>query len=145
VAWAWIRAEASKVRLSRKCEYACLAMIDLAERHEEGVVSAGGIAKRKSIPKKYLDQILHALKTSGYLRSVRGAQGGYRLAKAPEQISLAEIIRLMDGSIAPTESVSQYFYQKTPIETSRKVLEVFRDIRDYAARKLENTTLADIV
>ncbi|MBU0615970.1 MAG: Rrf2 family transcriptional regulator [Nanoarchaeota archaeon] len=133
------------MKLSRKSEYACLALIDLSEHYDEGLVKIDDISKRKDIPKKYLEQILLILKGAGYLRSHRGAEGGYRLAKKPSEVTLAEIIRLIDGALAPVESVSKYFYEHTPIEKSKKLILLFRDIRDYIANKLEKTTFADIL
>jgi Rrf2 family transcriptional regulator, cysteine metabolism repressor len=133
------------MRLSRKSEYACLAMIDLAEYYRTKPITMTDLAKRKSIPKKYLEQILLTLKRAGYVKSARGPGGGYSLAKPPQQISLAEIIRLLDGPIAPVESVSKYFYEHSPVEASKDLTRVFKDIRDYAARKLEHTRLSDFL
>ena len=133
------------MKLSSKAEYACLAMIDLTEQYEQGLCTIGDIAARKNIPKKFLEQILLVLKRSGYVRSRKGSEGGYRLAKAPGKICVAEIVRLMDGALAPVESVSKYFYEPTPIEKSKALIKVFRDIRDYIAVKLEKTTFADLV
>jgi Rrf2 family protein len=133
------------MKLSRKSEYAFLAMIDLAEHYADGPVRIADICARKTIPRKYLEQILLQLKGAGLVRSARGPAGGYRLAREPDKIYLAELIRLMDGAIAPVYSVSTYFYEHTPVESNRKLLEVLRDIRDYAARKLEQTTLADLI
>ena len=133
------------MKLSRKSEYACLALIDLAENVEGGYVRIGDISARKHVPRRYLEQILLMLKRGGYVRSGRGAEGGYKLARDPGEITLAEVLRLMDGALAPVESVSRYFYEPTPIEGQPKLLRVFRELRDYVARKLEETTLADIV
>jgi Rrf2 family cysteine metabolism transcriptional repressor len=133
------------MKLSRKSEYACLALIDLADRRQEGNVTASSISARKDIPRKYLEQILLILKRAGYVRSVRGAEGGYRLAAEPEEITLAGIFRLMDGALAPVESASEHFYEHTPTEGQKKLSQVFREIRDYIANKLEATTLADII
>ena len=133
------------MKLSRKSEYACLALIHLTEKEGEGLVKIEDISTAKSIPKKYLEQILLILKGSGYVRSVRGADGGYKLAKPSSQISLAEILRLIDGPLAPVESVSQYFYEQTPIEQCPGLVDVFRDIRDYMADKLESTTFSHLI
>jgi len=133
------------VRLSRKSEYACLALIDLAEQHDQGPVKIGDISHRKSIPKKYLEQILLTLRGAGFVRSTRGPGGGYNLAHKPSEISLAEIIRLLDGALAPVESVSEYFYSHSPVEAHEKLLKVFKEIRDYEARLLERTTLAKLL
>jgi Rrf2 family cysteine metabolism transcriptional repressor len=133
------------MKLSSKCEYACLALIYLAKNFGKGVIKIGDIARSKRIPKKFLEQILIILKQRGYVKSRRGAEGGYQLAKSPEQIMLAEIIRLMDGALAPVDSVSAYFYQPTPTEQEEKLRKIFREIRDYIASKLENTSFADLV
>ncbi|HPX61493.1 MAG TPA: Rrf2 family transcriptional regulator [Deltaproteobacteria bacterium] len=132
------------MKLSAKSEYALLALIFLARNDSEKLIPVHVIATAQSIPVKFLEQILAVLKRARYLRSQRGQEGGYALAKPPEQIQLAEIIRLFDGALAPTESVSVYFYEPTPIEKELSLIAVFRDIRDYIAKKLENTTLADI-
>lgn len=65
--------------------------------------------------------------------------------KKPSEITIAEIIRLFDGALAPVDSVSQYFYKETPIEKNEKLLFIFQDIRDYVAEKLEKTTLFDLL
>ncbi len=84
------------------------------------------------------------LKCVKYLRSWRGQHGGYRLDRPEGNITLAEIIRLLDGALAPIESVSRYFYASTPIEKEDRLVTVFRGIRDYVSQKLESTTLADV-
>ncbi len=133
------------MKLSTKSEYACLALLDLSQYYGQGLIKIDDISKRKKIPKKFLEQILLSLKRSGYLKSKRGADGGYSLAKDPSKISLAEIIRLMDGALAPVESVSKYFYDNTPIEQSKALLNIFRDIRDYISNKMEETTFKDLL
>ena len=133
------------MKLSSKSEYACLALLDLSENYKKGLIKIEDISTRKKIPKKFLEQILLTLKRSGYLKSKRGAEGGYALSKKPSEISLAEIIRLMDGALAPVESVSRYFYNKTPIEQSEALLKVFRDIRDHISDKLESTMFSDLL
>ncbi len=133
------------MKLSAKSEYACLALIDLSERINEGYVRIISVSERKNIPKKYLEQILLALKQAGYVKSRMGADGGYKLAKEPSEISLASIIRLMDGALAPVLSVSEYYYEPTPVEKSPKLLKVFSEIRNYVADVLEKTTFADLI
>ena len=134
------------MKLTTKSEYACLALIDLAENYRKsGFVKIKDIAKRKAMPQKYLEQILMILNRAGYVRSERGLRGGYILVKPAKKISVAEIIRLMDGAIAPVESVSKYFYARTPIEKSRGLMKLFREIRDYTANKLEKTNFTDLI
>ena len=133
------------MKLTSRSEYALLALIYLARHCGEGFVPVRTIATAQSIPLKFLEQILLILKRSRYLRSSKGKGGGFQLARTPEAISLAEIIRLLDGALAPTESVSKYFYESTPIEKEDKLLAVFREVRDYVAGKMERTTLADVM
>jgi Rrf2 family transcriptional regulator, cysteine metabolism repressor len=133
------------MKLTARSEYALLALMNLSRHNSEGFVSVETIALAQGIPAKYLEQILLALKRAKYVRSSKGQHGGYRLAKPPSKITLAEIIRLFDGALAPTESVSQYFYESTPIEKEESLVRVFKDIRDYVSNLLENTTLADVI
>jgi Rrf2 family cysteine metabolism transcriptional repressor len=132
------------VKLTTRSEYALLALCHLARHHTADFVTVEKIAGDQHIPHKYLEQIMLALKRARYVRSAKGQKGGYRLAKAPTAITVAEIIRLFDGALAPTESVSKYFYETTPVEKEVKLVALFKDIRDYAARKLEAATLADV-
>ncbi|MFA6923012.1 MAG: Rrf2 family transcriptional regulator [Bacteroidales bacterium] len=133
------------MKLSKKSEYACLSLIDLSENYDKECVKIAEIVKRKEIPKKFLEQILLSLKNAGYVRSKKGSSGGYKLSKKPNEITLAEIIRLMDGPIAPVKSVSKHFYENTPIEKSKKLIKILIEIRDFMLLKLEHTTFADLI
>jgi Rrf2 family protein len=133
------------MKLTTKSEYSILAIIYLARHADEQFVKMEKICAAYDIPKKYLEQLFFVLKQSGYIRAKRGAEGGYRLAKPADQISLAEIIRLMDGALAPTESVSHFFFSHTPLEKEQKVLGILAEIRDYVSQRLEATTLAELV
>jgi len=132
------------MKLTSRSEYALLALVHLNRHDDDGLVSVETIALAQGIPAKYLEQILLALKRAKYLRSSKGQHGGFRLAKPANKISLAEVIRLFDGALAPTESVSEYFYESTPIEKEKSLVRVFKEIRDYVSDKLEHTTLADV-
>jgi len=132
------------MKLTTRSEYALLALICLARRDPNEYISGEAIASEQGIPAKFLQQILLALKHARYVQSTKGQHGGYKLAKTPAEISLAEIVRLFDGALAPTESVSKYFYESTPIEKEEKLINVFRDIRDFVADKLEGTTLEQV-
>ncbi|MEO8501145.1 MAG: Rrf2 family transcriptional regulator [Vicinamibacteria bacterium] len=133
------------MRLTSKSEYALLALVYLARHADEGFLSVESIATAQDIPRKFLEHILLTLKRGRYVRSQKGASGGYCLARAPEKISLAEVIRRIDGALAPTESASKYFYESTPVEKEKKLLRIFKEIRNYLAEKLEGTSLADVV
>lgn len=133
------------MKLSRKSEYAILALIALAENYNKGLIKIADISDLKNIPQKYLEQILLLLKGTGYVRSIRGSSGGYSLAKPPGKICIAEIVRLIDGPIAPVGSVSKFFYEKTPISQNKKLLSIFKEIRDYVSDKMENTYISDLI
>jgi Rrf2 family transcriptional regulator, cysteine metabolism repressor len=133
------------MKLTYRSEYALLALVHLARHENEGYLSVEAIAAAQEIPRKFLEQILLTLKRAHYLRSVKGQHGGYNLAKPAADITLAEIIRLIDGALAPTESVSTYFYESTPLEKEKKVLMVFKEIRDYVSDKLEHTSIQDLI
>ena len=133
------------MKLSKKSEYACLALIYLAGCFGSEPVKMADIVSRYNIPKKYLEQILLQLKNAGIVKSSRGSAGGYMLAKHPAKISLAEIIRLIDGALAPVSSSSTYYYEQTPLEQHARLLNLFKDIRDYSSNLLENTTFEDLL
>jgi Rrf2 family protein len=132
------------MKLSTRSEYALLALLELSDNYGMGMLKIEDIARRRKIPRKYLEQILLILKRAGYLKSRRGAEGGYLLSRSPKSISVAEIVRLMDGALAPVDSVSRYFYSHTPIEQSRELKALMKEIRDYVSGKLEKKTFADL-
>jgi Rrf2 family protein len=133
------------MKLTTRSEYALLALVYLARQSTENYISVDTIARAQNIPPKFLEQLMLALKRAHFLRSSKGQHGGYALAKPPTQISLAEVVRLFDGALAPTESVSENFYESTPIEKEKSLVAVFKDIRDYVSTRLENTTIADVM
>ena len=133
------------MRLSSRSEYALLALVYLARHEDAGYVPVQTIADAQDIPAKFLEQILLSLKRAHYVRSLKGQHGGYRLAQPPGQLTLAAVIRLFDGALAPTESVSKYFYETTPVEKEKRLLRVFKGIRDHISDTLERTTLANVM
>ena len=132
------------MKLTTRSEYALLALLYLSRHHSDEYKTVETVAASQGIPHKYLEQIMLALKRARYVRSSKGQHGGYRLAKPAADITLAEIVRLFDGALAPTDSVSKYFYESTPVEKEKKLVALFKEVRDYAAKKLETTTLADV-
>jgi Rrf2 family protein len=133
------------MKLTARTEYALLALVYLARHQNEGNISVDTIATAQGIPPKFLEQLMLSLKRARLLHSTKGQKGGYQLAKSPQQITLAEVVRLFDGALAPTESVSENFYGSTPIEKEKKLVHVFKDIRDFVSQKLEKTTIADVM
>jgi Rrf2 family cysteine metabolism transcriptional repressor len=132
------------MKMTYRSEYALLALVYLSRHHQAAYIPAERIAQAQGIPQKFLEQLLLSLRRAKYLHSSKGCNGGYCLARPAESINLAEIIRLFDGALAPTDSVSNTFHSSTPIEREIGLVRVFRDIRDYVALKLETTTLADL-
>jgi len=133
------------MKLTTKSEYSILALIYIARHSSNAYIKIEEIATKYNIPKKYLEHLLLVLKQSRYLKAKRGSKGGYKLAIPASKISVAEIIRLMDGALAPIESVSKYFFSHTPLEQEHKIMVVFKEIRNYIAKKLENLKLSDLV
>ena len=133
------------MKLTTRSEYALLALVYLARQATGGFISVDTIARAQNIPPKFLEQLMLALKRAHFLRSSKGQHGGYALAKPAAQISLAEVVRLFDGALAPTESVSENFYESTPIEKEKGLMAVFKEIRDFVSTRLESTTIADVM
>lgn len=133
------------MKISQKGLYALQAMMMLARRYDQGSIRIRDIAYEAGLPEKFLELILVELRNARMLESVRGAKGGYRLRRPPAEIYLAEIIRLIDGALAPFGDAEQL---RALIETDthhRGLYKVFLDVRDAAARILEHTSLADII
>lgn len=132
--------------LSKKAQYAIKALSYLSERFEQGPVLIGEIAEAQQIPLKFLERILLDLNKAGVLNSKKGKGGGYFLAGPPESVSLARVIRVVDGPIALIPCVSLHFYRKCEDcdEQTCRMNVVFADVRDAVLSVLENRTLKDI-
>lgn len=133
------------MKISQKGLYALQAMMTLARRHEQGAIKIREIAAESDLPEKFLELILLELKNARIVDSVRGARGGYRLRRAPDQIPLSDIIRLVDGPLAPMGDADQLRGLIAKDAHHRALYEVFLAVRDAAAKILENTTIADLV
>lgn len=133
------------MKISQKGLYALQAMMMLARHHNQGAIRIRDIAYEEGLPEKFLELILLELKNARIVESVRGAKGGYQLRRPPSEIHLSEIIRLIDGPLAPFGDAEQL---RTRIDRDlehRALYKVFLEVRDAAARILENTSVADIV
>ena len=133
------------MKLTTKSEYSILGLIYIARQKKKTFVKIEEICSKCDISKKYLELLFSILRQNRYLQTRRGASGGYKLAKPASAINVAEIIRLMDGALAATESVSKYFYSDTPLSREKKLIKVFKELRDYISNKLEAVSLADLV
>jgi Rrf2 family protein len=133
------------MKISQKGLYALQAMMMLARRHNQGAIKIRDIAYEETLPEKFLELILLELKNARIVESVRGAKGGYQLRRDPAEIRLSEIIRLIDGPLAPFSDAEQLRVLIDRDVPHRALYQVFLDVRDAAARILENTTLADLI
>jgi len=131
------------MKLSTKSRYGTRMMLDLANHYHEGPVQIGDIAKREEISVKYLEQLIIPLKKAQLIESVRGPKGGHMLAKSPEQITVGEIVRVLEGGIDLTHCIENPdVCEKTSSCLTRSVWkEATRAMND----KLNSSTLASII
>ncbi|MGI5920515.1 MAG: RrF2 family transcriptional regulator [Syntrophomonadaceae bacterium] len=132
------------MKLSTKGRYGLRAMLELAQSADQGPVTTKSIAQRQNISERYLEQLLIPLKTAGLVKSIRGSQGGYILGKSPDQIKVGDIIRILEGPIAPVECVNEV----NPEDCNRADYCVTRviwsQVRDAIAGVLDSYSLADL-
>lgn len=132
------------MKISQKGLYALQAMMMLARHYNQGAIRIRDIAYEEELPEKFLELILLELKNARIVESARGAKGGYQLRRAPADIHLSEIIRLIDGPLAPFGDADQLRVLIDRDAEHRALYRVFLEVRDAAAKILESTTLADI-
>jgi len=133
------------MKISQKGLYALQALMMLARAYDRGAIRIRDIAYEEGLPEKFLELILLELKNARMVESVRGAKGGYRLRRPPSGILLSDVIRLIDGPLAPFGDAEQLRSLIDRDAGHRALYQVFLDVRNAAAKILENTTLADIV
>lgn len=135
--------------ISKKAKYALKALKVLAERHGQADSSTvSEIAILENIPRKFLEAILLELRNNGLLTSHKGKNGGYSLKVDPDKITLARVLRIIDGPIAPTLCVSIYYYDKCedcPDEETCPIRPVMLKVRDANLHVYEKTTLLDFI
>lgn len=138
------------MRFSKKSEYALRAMIELTQEFGHGLVQRKSLADRQNIPLGFLEMILLSLKNAGLIGSRRGAHGGVFLIKSPREITLGQIIRLLDGPLAPIGCVSQTAYQKChdcpyAATSTCPIQRIMLDVRNAIASVLDHYSLEDFV
>lgn len=134
--------------LSSKAKYGLHALMNLCEKYERGPVLIADVARREKIPKKFLEGILLELRKHGILGSKKGKGGGYHLAKHPSEVTIGQIVRILDGPLAPVSCVSQTAYkpcQECVDEHRCGIRLVMKDVREAIAEILDHTTLEDMV
>jgi len=133
------------MKISQKGLYALQAMMMLARHHQQGAIKIRDIAYEEALPEKFLELILLELKNARMVDSVRGAKGGYRLRREPSAIALSEIVRLIDGPLAPFADADQLRDLIDRDISHRALYSVFLEVRNAAAKILESTTLAHLL
>lgn len=136
------------MKFSKKSEYALRALLEFTAHRKPALLQRHEIAERQNIPIEFLEQILLTLKNAGLLTSKRGINGGYSLLKAPEEITLGQVIRLLDGPLAPIACVSKTAYQKCSDcpyaeKASCPIQQVMLGVRNVISDILDNYTLSD--
>ena len=134
------------MKLSVRGEYALRALLVLGLNYDQTVVRIQTISEQQNIPKRFLEQILNDLKAAGVVQSKRGAAGGYRLARRPEEITLAIAVRRLEGALAPVSCVSEWFYEKCscPDESRCAIRSVMKEVREAVVKIMERVTVADL-
>lgn len=131
------------MKLSLRGEYALRALLVLGLNYDEKVLSIQSISAQQNIPKRFLEQILNDLKSLGVVSSKRGIAGGYKLARPPQFITLASIVRHIEGPLAPVSCVSERFYEKCscPDEARCAIRSVMKEVREAIVKILDHVTL----
>ena len=132
------------MKISTKGRYALRLMLDLAINHTGSYIPLKTVAQRQNISDKYLEQIIHQLSKAGFVQSARGAQGGYRLAHTPDEYTVGEILRTVEGSLAPVTCLEG---DVNTCERAEKccTLPLWQRIYDAVNEIVDNTTLADLI
>ena len=134
--------------ISKKTKYALNALVHLAHKYEQGPVLISSISLEENIPRKFLEAILLDLKNAGILASKKGKGGGYYLLKKPEDVNLADVMRLFDGPIALLPCVTYKYYQRCEEckdEETCGIRDVFMTVRNETVRILKENTLASVL
>ena len=133
------------MKISNRGLYALKALTHLAESYERGLVKIHEIADEEQIPEKFLEGILVTLKNARIVASQRGREGGYRLRRAPGEVLIGEVVRIVDGPLAPFGDAVELAYRVKTEPRHAGLFDLFLDVRNAAAAILDHTTLEDLV
>lgn len=133
------------MRISQRGLYALKALVHLAEAEGRGVVKIHEIAEAETIPEKFLEGILVTLKNGRVVASRRGREGGYRLRRPAAEIPLGDVVRMMDGPLAPFGDAAELAHRVHTEPRHPALFDLFLDVRNAAAAILDHTTLGDLV
>ena len=132
------------MRISKRTDYALRALFTLVDHYGGQPIPIRELARRNDVPKRFLEQIMLALKTQGWVDSSAGIRGGYFLARNPAKITMGEVVRHFDGILAPIDCVSVTGYQRCSQESVCRFRRVFYDARNFVASLMDRTTLAEV-
>ncbi len=132
------------MQVSKKTDYALRALFTLVEHYNGTPIPIRELARRNDIPKRFLEQIMLALKSQGWVDSLAGVRGGYVLARNPSKITMGEVVRHFDGILAPIACVSLSGYKRCSQEPVCRFRRVFFDIRNYVTGVMDRSTLAEV-
>jgi Rrf2 family protein len=132
------------MRVSKKTDYALRALFTLVEHYGSSPIPIRELARRNDVPKRFLEQIMLALKAKGWVESTAGIRGGYVLAKNPTKITMGEIVRHFDGILSPIDCVSVSGYARCSQESVCRFRRVFFEARNYVANLMDRSTLAEV-
>jgi Rrf2 family protein len=133
------------MKVSQKCQYTLRALFELAKRRGEGPLSVAQIAQTQAIPARFLEVILHGLKSSGEVESRRGIHGGYVLTVSPETITVGDIVRSVDGSSAPVRCVAGRGEEHCPLKGQCAFMGLWERAQRAVEQVYDNTTLQDLI
>ena len=130
------------MKVSTKGDYGVRALVELAHHFGDGPTQSAEIAARQEVPEQYLDQLLSTLRRAGFIRSVRGPQGGHALIREPGDVKLSEVMIALEGSLAPIACVDD---PEACTRTGGCVQrEVWEQVRDATQESLDRVTIADL-
>lgn len=133
------------MKISHRGLYALKALLYLADAHERGIVKIHEIAEAEEIPERFLEGILVTLKHARLVVSQRGREGGYRLRRPPSEIMLGDVVRFVDGPLAPFGDVVELTQRVRTEKRRAGLFDLFLDVRNSAAAILDHTSLSDVL
>ena len=133
------------MKISKRGEYGMRALCHLAEHHSDGLTHIREIAGAEGLPCKFLEGILLALKRAGFVKSRRGNDGGYALARPAEQIMVGDVIRVLDGPLSPISTAADLIAMMERQPSQRGFYSLLLDVRNAVSAILDHTSIADVV
>lgn len=131
--------------LSQKCQYAIRAIFELSKRHGKGPIRTNEIADAQAVPQRFLENILNELKSTGLVESRRGMRGGYLIARNPAELTVGEVIRLIDGPLDPVKCIGEGPNATCPLQANCSLVRLWDRAKAAVENVYDNTTFHDLV